>query len=287
MMVGAVAVGAAVGVAAASSKDHSPKHSASPAVHTTVYVAPAPAPPTTTVYVTPAPAPVSGYAPAPVYGAPPAGYGAPPPYGAAPAPAPVYGAPPPGYGAPPPYGAAPSPVYAAAPAPVIVAAPAPAPAPATVTVTVSASPSHGPIRASHLGKKWNNGNVILLHNMSTHKNMRINKRGVVEGCGKEGKWAQFAVERTGVDRVKLRSIGHGNAYLRCSREALDHGPGGPHCEFYVVKHGKCGGEASYSLESVAHPGCYVGFLENGSVKTPHHTGLGPHGTFHVKVVRWA
>ena len=253
-ILGAVVVGAAVGAAASSHHHH---HSPSPSSH----------PPVEVKVVTPAPAPVY-VAPAPVY--------------VAPAPSPVYVAPAPAYPPQQGYGVAPAPIYVApAPAPVYVA-----PAPAVVSVSVSPAVRQ-PIRAVKLGKKWKDGNIILLHNMSTHKNMRINKRGVVEGCGKEGKWAQFVVERTGGDRVKLRNVGHGNAYLRCTGpHHLDHGPGGPQCEFYVVKHGKCGGECAYSLESVSHPGFYVGFFENGSVKPPHQTGLGPHGTFHVKVVKW-
>ena len=141
----------------------------------------------------------------------------------------------------------------------------------------------GPVRATNLGKQWHHGNIILLQNLGSRKNLRINKQGYVDGLGGEGQWAQFMVERVGADRVKLRNMGHNN-YLRVHNpHQIDHGPGGPHCEFYVVKHG----HKTYSLESVAHPGCHVGIHDNGSAKQPGQTGTGKHAQFNVVVHRRA
>ena len=176
---------------------------------------------------------------------------------------------------------------------VVVQQPAPVyqqpPPGASVTVVHTGGGGHGhsgPIRAIKLGKRWRHGNLIELRNLATRKNLRIDKHNNVDGLGGGMKWANFYVERTGVDRVKLRNSGHGN-YLRCHPHGLDHGPGGPQCEFWVVKHGKQGGEKVYSLESCSHPGHYVGFHDNGSVKPPHNTGLGAHGSFHIIVKKYA
>ena len=38
-----------------------------------------------------------------------------------------------------------------------------------------------------------------------------------------------------------------------------------------------------AFEAVTTPGHHVGVLDDGSVKSPHHTGVGKHGQFYPKV----
>jgi hypothetical protein len=284
MIVGAAAVGAVAGAAVASSSSHNRGYAAPRTQETVVvvgqpgyiasqpvYVAPQPHYQTTTTTVVAA---QPGYAPAAAYG-----YGQP----AYAAPQPAYIAPQPAYIAPQPAYIAPQPHYDASYSvhTTTVSAPPVYAAPAHTTVVVTTTP----IRANHLGKKWNHGNVICLHSLASRQNLRIHN-GFVDGNGGQGQWAQFIVERTGPERVKLRCVGM-NSYLRCpGPHHLDHGPGGPQCEFWIVKHGKRGGEPVYSLESTQHPGCYVGVHDNGSIKPPMNTGLGSHGSFLVRVQRF-
>ena len=144
-----------------------------------------------------------------------------------------------------------------------------------------------PTRATNLGKKWKHGNQITLTNLATRKQLRVKNSGV-DGSGGHGQWVKFWVERTGPERVKLRGVAS-NLYLR-----IDGGyrldacsGGGPQCEFYIIKHGKKNGQPVYSLESVRHPGCHVGFRNDGGIKPPQDTKHGSHGSFTVAVNQWA
>jgi len=80
--------------------------------------------------------------------------------------------------------------------------------------------------------------------------------------------ARFLVERQGQDnaRIKFRSIGHANKYLRISSGTIMDGAGngGSDCEFWVIKHGKnASGEKIYSFESTRFPGSFMAFKVDG------------------------
>jgi hypothetical protein len=135
------------------------------------------------------------------------------------------------------------------------------------------------------GGKWKNGNIITLTSISTGRNLKINKEGVVEASGGQGKWSQFEVIRTESGTVKLKCVGHENAFLRIkNEETIDTGHGGNFCEFRVVKHFNKNGKPVVSLESVKVPNCRVGFRKNGTIKPPKQTWYGPCGSFSVNVL---
>jgi len=273
-LIGAAAVGMAVGAASAHHHHHG-HHDHGHHHHDGYY---APSQTTEVVVVGGAPPPQVVYAPPPAYVSAPS-----PVYVSAPSP--VYvSAPPPVYVSAPPVVVAPPPVYMPSPQPQVIVSSSPGYGYPQATVTVYSAPT----RAYSLGKKWKHGNIVTFTNMTTRQTMRINEYGGIDAHGEFHHHSQFQIEHVSQDRVLLRNMAFPGSHLRIATpQSLDHGPGGPYCEFYVVKHGKGSGRSVYSLESVMHPGSYVGFHESGHPKPPYEVGLGHHGSFHVDVIQWA
>jgi len=111
----------------------------------------------------------------------------------------------------------------------------------------------------------------------------------VDGGGKDKEYSQFAIQREGLDRIKLRNVGHKSSFVvvKNPNELSFDDVGGREAEFYVVKHGKIGGgDRVYSFESVTCPGTFIGFDQKGNAKEPKSVALGVDGQFTLRVVKW-
>jgi len=145
----------------------------------------------------------------------------------------------------------------------------------------------GPKRAKLLGKKFKSENVVYCYNLSSQNHLRV-KRFLkkVDGSGGDKEYAQFFIERVGLDRVRFRNVGYGTTYvvINSPNELTYSDVPSPNAEFYVVKHGRYGGsELVYSFESVAYPGKYIAFDSKGNAREPKRSSFGLDGQFYVRL----
>mmetsp|Transcript_37059 Transcript_37059/g.51123 ORF Transcript_37059/g.51123 Transcript_37059/m.51123 type:complete len:366 (+) Transcript_37059:53-1150(+) len=131
----------------------------------------------------------------------------------------------------------------------------------------SSQPSSGPRRCNNLGSSFRNGSKIHLNSIHTSHNVRITRfTSTLEAMGGDRDMAKFMIDKVGADRVKFRSVGHPNKFLRISSPTIfdSEGSGGLDCEFWVVEHGRYGGaDEVYSFESTKYPGSFMAFQKNG------------------------
>lgn len=132
---------------------------------------------------------------------------------------------------------------------------------------------------------FKNGNVLILQSVESSfavKILELTRRLDAADCAENG--TQFTVTTRGNDRITFQDPDKQYLRLNNRQQADCMGQGDLSCEFYVHEHpSRHRSHVLYSFESVAFPGCFLGFDDAGRLLPPDVVGFGSASQFNVLV----